>query len=337
MPGRATPPATARRESAAPVAFIAGAGRSGSTLLERILQQFDGVVPVGELRWLWTSSWSSIVCECGQATTDCAFWAAVVERASGGAPDPWRAHVRELVERALRFRVVPSLAVSRPGPRLDADLIEIGAALARLYEAIRFVSDASTIVDASKLPLHAVAASRSDAVDLRVVHLVRNPEAVAFSWTRSVELPHRSGIPMKTLRPARSALGWLIANLEADLLTHTGVPSLRVLYEDLAESPVRATARISDFLDLGSPYTTQMYSDFIAQAYNANYEFVTLEDLASRIMAQQKASIDYTTAGNTITATVTPDPTAPDLGAMALDVDQWRHPGDPERHQLVRL
>ena len=251
MPGRATPPATARRESAAHVAFIAGAGRSGSTLLERILQQFDGVVPVGELRWLWTSSWSSIVCECGQATTDCAFWAAVVERASGGAPDPWRAHVRELVERALRFRVVPSLAVSRPGPRLDADLIEIGAALARLYEAIRFVSDASTIVDASKLPLHAVAASRSDAVDLRVVHLVRNPEAVAFSWTRSVELPHRSGIPMKTLRPARSALGWLIANLEADLLTHTGVPSLRVLYEDLAESPVRATARISGFLDLG--------------------------------------------------------------------------------------
>ena len=70
----------------------------------------------------------------------------------------------------------------------------------------------------------------------------------------------------------------------------------------------------------GSPYTTQMYTDFIAQAYSAGYEFVTLEDLASRIAAQEKAHIDYTTVGNTITATVTPDPTAPDLGAMALDV-----------------
>src|SRR6185437_712385 len=70
----------------------------------------------------------------------------------------------------------------------------------------------------------------------------------------------------------------------------------------------------------GSPYSTQMYSDFIAQAYNAGYEFVTLEDLASRIVAQQKAHIDYTTIGNAITATVTPDPTAPDLGVMALDV-----------------
>ena len=39
-----------------------------------------------------------------------------------------------------------------------------------------------------------------------------------------------------------------------------------------------------------------------------------------RIAAQEKAHINYTTVGNTITATVTPDPTAPDLGEMALDV-----------------
>ncbi len=70
----------------------------------------------------------------------------------------------------------------------------------------------------------------------------------------------------------------------------------------------------------GSPYSTAMYTDFIQQAYNDNYEFLTLEELASRIEAEQKASINYTTVGNTITATVTPDPTAPDLGAMALDV-----------------
>ena len=69
-----------------------------------------------------------------------------------------------------------------------------------------------------------------------------------------------------------------------------------------------------------SPYTTQMFTDFIASAYAKNYEFVTLEQAASRIAAQQKASVNYTTAGNVITATATPDPTAPDLGAMALSV-----------------
>ena len=79
----------------------------------------------------------------------------------------------------------------------------------------------------------------------------------------------------------------------------------------------------------GSPYatvtlpdgtTTNMYTNFIAQAYADNYEFLTLEELAARTEAQQKAAINYTTVGNTITATVTPDPTAPDVGGMALDV-----------------
>ena len=63
-----------------------------------------------------------------------------------------------------------------------------------------------------------------------------------------------------------------------------------------------------------------MFTDFIANAYAKNYEFLTLEQLASRYNAQQKAKIDYTTAGNTITATITPDPTAPDVGGMALNV-----------------
>ena len=63
-----------------------------------------------------------------------------------------------------------------------------------------------------------------------------------------------------------------------------------------------------------------MYTDFIAQAYSAGYEFVTLEELASRLVAQQKAHINYTTVGNAITATITPDPTAPDLGEMSLNV-----------------
>ena len=63
-----------------------------------------------------------------------------------------------------------------------------------------------------------------------------------------------------------------------------------------------------------------MYTDFITHAASANYEFVTLEDLASRITAQEKASIDYTTSGNTITATVTPNAAAPDVGEMALNV-----------------
>ena len=67
-------------------------------------------------------------------------------------------------------------------------------------------------------------------------------------------------------------------------------------------------------------YTTQLYTTFIADAFNAGYEFVTTEDLAARVAAEQAAKLSETTSGNVVTATVTPSPTAPDLGAMALNV-----------------
>ena len=51
--------------------------------------------------------------------------------------------------------------------------------------------------------------------------------------------------------------------------------------------------------------------NFIAYAYNAGYEFVTSEDLASRIAAEQAATLCETTNGNVITATVTPAPQHP--------------------------
>src|SRR6202048_1548741 len=70
----------------------------------------------------------------------------------------------------------------------------------------------------------------------------------------------------------------------------------------------------------GPGYTAQIFTDFIAYAYNKGYEFVTAEILAGRIAAQQKATLSETTNGNVVTATITPDPTAPDLGAMALNV-----------------
>ena len=82
-------------------------------------------------------------------------------------------------------------------------------------------------------------------------------------------------------------------------------------------APRRGTPRYSG---AASPYTTQMFTDFIAQASADNYEFVTLEELACPDRCAAEGDDQLHDVGNTITATVTPDPTAPDLGEMALDV-----------------
>src|SRR5919112_111664 len=63
------------------VLYIAGDGRSGSTLLARILGQADGAFSAGEVRYLWERGmWENRTCECGRAFADCPFWSRVVDR-----------------------------------------------------------------------------------------------------------------------------------------------------------------------------------------------------------------------------------------------------------------
>jgi Ca2+-binding RTX toxin-like protein len=68
-------------------------------------------------------------------------------------------------------------------------------------------------------------------------------------------------------------------------------------------------------------YSTQMFTDYVAFLYNAGYEFVTTEDLASRIAAQQRAKITETNpTADTILVTVEPGQASDHLGRMALDL-----------------
>nr|WP_295890367.1 M10 family metallopeptidase C-terminal domain-containing protein [uncultured Devosia sp.] len=68
-----------------------------------------------------------------------------------------------------------------------------------------------------------------------------------------------------------------------------------------------------------SPYTKAMFTNFIAAAYAAGTEFVTLADLAARIKAFERADFGFTVAGDTITMHATPQ--LGQLGTFALELD----------------
>lgn len=74
-------------------------------------------------------------------------------------------------------------------------------------------------------------------------------------------------------------------------------------------------------LDAGqsSPYTAAMFTNFIAAAYAAGTEFVTLEDLAARIKAFERADFGFSVAGDVITMHAVPQQGV--LGTFALNLD----------------
>jgi Sulfotransferase family len=245
------------------VLYIGGSGRSGSTLMARLLGEVDGFVSVGELRYVWERGFvDNHLCECGQAFRECPFWAEVADRAFGGFAAVDAEAVRRNQRSVDRIRYVPELLWR--GSRTAAfrrHLSALEKTLELLYAAILDVSRAAVVVDSSSDPTYGFVLRSVDRLDVRVVHLVRDSRAVAYSWTRSKRRPEISGRTayMRRRSPIQSAVHWDVHNLLLEILVARNRSALRVRYEDLVADPddvVRSTC--SALGDLGGASSIEM-------------------------------------------------------------------------------
>jgi Sulfotransferase family len=226
------------------VIYIAGSGRSGSTLLERVLGELPGVVNVGELIDLFRrTAPHGERCGCGRAFADCPFWHGVGERAFEGWDDDSIAAVCRLQRHVARQRHLPRLLIMPlAGRRFRANVARYGACYAELYSAISAEAGAAYIVDASKWPVQALVLFQAG-LDIRVIHLVRDVRGVAHSHNkREVKRPHalREGEVMWHQAPAAAAARWVTSQSQAELLPGYGVPVTRMRYEDFVHQPRHA-------------------------------------------------------------------------------------------------
>lgn len=230
-----------------PVLFIAGSARSGSTLLDRAIGMHDGFCSLGELQFIWQRSFGeNQLCGCGEPFYDCEFWREVSLAAFGSRP----ADVDELAAQRLKAEVdrkrrIPELLFNAPGPMRRA-LREYGELIERLYGAILDVAGSHVIVDSSKDPRHGLVLSRLDCIELHVVHLIRDPRAVAFSWGRTRERPEIHWRKQEMMRqPARAAAArWTTHNAVVELLCATAHRHHRLRYEDFVSDPLGAVSEI---------------------------------------------------------------------------------------------
>jgi len=230
------------------VLFIAGTGRSGSTLLERLLGQIPEVAPLGEVVHLWERGViDNQRCGCGLPFDGCPFWSRIGSEAFGGWFDA--ASILELKRRVDRHRFVPLMLWPGLSSRYAADLRWFSEILVRLYRTIADVTGARFIIDSSKSSSYLVLLRGIAELDVRLVHLVRDSRGVAYSATKRVERPEmvRGHAFMPTYSPARSALEWDAYNTLFELVAASGTPSMRLRYEDLLADPGRALSEVLRF------------------------------------------------------------------------------------------
>ena len=240
------------------VLSVTGAGRSGTTVLASILDGVDGFASAGELRRLWARGVAEQrPCGCGEIPVRCPVWAPVIARSltttdAGRDVEPLQQIIdaqREVSRWRHRLRVLRS---ARGGDDSWAALRQVRAAMGSACAAFAEMTGAHVVVDTSKRAEDAAVLSALPGVDQYVLHIVRDPRAVAHSW-RHAKTYSAAGATrtMQSRRLPSTVRRWIENCLGTEVLLRQ-LPRtrwLRIRYEDFAREPRAVVGKILALLD----------------------------------------------------------------------------------------
>lgn len=232
--------------------YIAGLGRSGSTLLDRILGQSHRIINVGELENILHFGFhENEICTCGEHFQSCLFWKEVINRIEQKQVLQNLKTLAEL-KKLLRMRHIPFFLTTKVmGSQRHHALTEFLDTWLFLLRTIADVSGKEVIVDSSKTPTLIFLLRRCIDIDLRVIHLVRDSRAVAYSYSRKKNTPTGAGALREIKRKSviDSSLGWVSWNLAVEMCRLIGENIIRIRYEDLISSTKQVLEDISSFIE----------------------------------------------------------------------------------------
>lgn len=233
------------------VLYIAGWGRSGSTILDNLLGQLEGFFSVGEINCVWERNLlGDWLCGCGRPFRACPVWSEVMKTAFGSADSIDAQEMIRLRDGGVRTRHMPLMLMPLAKSLLKRQLDKYVRNLEKLYCGVSTVTGSRVIVDSSKSPAYSYALDMVPSVDLYVVHLVRDPRAVAYSWQRKKKVdPKMEGL-MVRYGPFRSSVIWSAWNAVTEALwRRRSSRYLQIRYEDLIADPQKTLSLIPGLVE----------------------------------------------------------------------------------------
>jgi hypothetical protein len=233
------------------VLYIAGEWRSGSTILANVLGQMDGFFHAGEIGAIWLFGLQeNVPCSCGARFQSCPVWQEIFDRAFGGMHNVDAKGIFGERLRGLRSWRIPQLLLPNSRSFIQANLANYVRHLGKLYKAIHDVTGCRAVIDSTKVPTDLKLLRELPGVDPYVVHLIRDPRAVAYSFQRKRRQPG-TDIFQRQYHPARASFRWNLWNVSITA-SKRGLSGRyrRLFYEDFIDNP-KATLRLMEsFLQL---------------------------------------------------------------------------------------
>ncbi|MEL7190247.1 MAG: sulfotransferase [Pseudomonadota bacterium] len=226
--------------------YVAGYGRSGTTLLDIAVGQQECVFAAGEITALPRHVWEhDEYCACRETVSDCGFWGPVVKRWQDKNSDWTMSSYGKLLERTEFLFSVKRL-FSKLIP--NEDITNYKSLTGSLFTEIAAQADTNIILDSSKLPGRASSIHANPDIEIYLVHVVRDGRGVAWSMMKPYSIKVEEGI-QKELKPKPlwfTAARWFIVNMGAEIMRWR-LPkqrSIRVRYEDFVANPEATVKRI---------------------------------------------------------------------------------------------
>ena len=238
--------------------YIAGYGRTGSTLLEAILSWYPGVFGLGEFAYFFPAvAQKHVTCSCGNPVLQCPFWKSVLKKVIDVE------HISKKRPGRIRFQLegiglggVYSWRWLRRSKRVEGYKRELG----RLYDAVwECVPDGTEVlIDSSKTSYSSAFRPRFlyelYKENLKVIHIVRDVRGVFYSMKkRGLRRPsHFKAKNKGRILGFRALIGWAFANLAAEG-TRRYIPDRQyhlLRYEELVSKAEETLSTIGQFLGL---------------------------------------------------------------------------------------
>ena len=247
------------------VVYIASTGRSGSTILELLLNTLDQVWSMGEIYTLPWEVYQRGACGCGHGVNGCQFWAPILNSLKKKPEyqrqiSKFREHsyggrfVRPLflLNILLRGRLFGRKDINRFCRANDFLFSGIAAGAEIHRENIRY------LIDASKdfYRLHWLLYCHR--INVRVIHIVKDPRGYVYSNIKG----EKAGGLKRTLLAIRMSLKYAIENTIIEFVMRQTLREniFFMRYEDLAANPEVAIQRVSRWLDI--PFQSNMMNGF---------------------------------------------------------------------------
>lgn len=221
---KATEESSIRQNKIKIIFVAAGGGRSGKTLLSRLVGEMDGCINVGELRELMNglAENNGVPCGCGSVLTACLLW----KNTKSIIPS----NVQEYTKRRIRMRWFPLFLLRLIAGTPTGEFRKYLQTLETIYNEITRWAGCSVIVDSSTSPTYLSTLIHLPNVEIYLLHIVRSPQAVAMSWSRKKNYLARQS-------QWKSLIAWSVENACYEWLGRWTDWYQRIRYEDFVNKP----------------------------------------------------------------------------------------------------